>query len=38
MHTAAAASGARIPGLGAESAASLRDHLAALGESNLAGL
>ncbi len=38
MHTAAAASGARIPGLSTESAASLRDHLAALGESNLAGL
>ena len=38
MHTAAAASGARIPGLSAESAATLRDHLAALGESSLAGL
>ena len=38
MHTAAAASGARIPGLSAESAAILRDHLAALGESNLTGL
>lgn len=38
MHTAAAASGARIPGLSAESAAVLRDHLAALGESKLTGL
>ena len=38
MHTAAALSGARIPGLSAESAANLRDHLAALGESSLAGL
>lgn len=38
MHTAAAASGARIPGLDAGSAALLRDHLAMLGESKLAGL
>jgi membrane protein YdbS with pleckstrin-like domain len=38
MHTAAALSGARIPGLSAESAAALRDHLASLGESSLAGL
>ena len=38
MHTAAAASDARIPGLSTESAAILRDHLAALGESNLTGL
>jgi uncharacterized protein len=38
MHTAAAASGARIPGLSADSAAVLRDHLAALGEANLTGL
>lgn len=38
LHTAAAASDARIPGLSAESAARLRDHLAALGESSLTGL
>ena len=38
MHTASAASDARIPGLSSESAAILRDHLAALGESNLTGL
>ena len=38
MHTAAAASDARIPGLSTESAATLRDHLAALGESSLTGL
>lgn len=38
MHTAAAASGARIPGLDATNAALLRDHLAMLGESKLAGL
>jgi membrane protein YdbS with pleckstrin-like domain len=38
MHTAAAASDARIPGLSAVDAAALRDHLAALGESQLAGL
>ena len=38
MHTASAASDARIPGLSTESAAILRDHLAALGESNLTGL
>ncbi len=38
MHTAAAASDARIPGLGREEAARLRDHLAELGESRAAGL
>lgn len=38
MHTAAAASGARIPGLSAERAAELRDRLAALGESGATGL
>jgi membrane protein YdbS with pleckstrin-like domain len=38
MHTAAAASDARIPGLGRAEAARLRDHLAALGESRAAGL
>lgn len=38
LHTAAAASDARIPGLAAEDAARLRDQLAALGESRLAGL
>lgn len=38
MHTAAAASGARIPGLSAENAARLRDHLATLGEAKLTGL
>ena len=38
LHTAAAASGGRIPGLSAESAANLRDQLAALGESKLSGL
>jgi uncharacterized protein len=38
MHTAAAASDARIPGLDREVAASLRDQLAALGEAQAAGL
>jgi hypothetical protein len=38
MHTAAAASDARIPGLGQAEAARLRDQLAALGESLAAGL
>jgi uncharacterized protein len=38
MHTAAAASDARIPGLSAADAARLRDQLAALGESKAAGL
>jgi uncharacterized protein len=38
MHTAAAASDARIPGLPRPEAARLRDHLAALGESRAAGL
>jgi len=38
MHTAAAASDARIPGLETEEAARLRDRLAALGESMAAGL
>ena len=38
MHTAAAASDARIPGLEAAVAAGLRDHLAALGEAQAAGL
>jgi membrane protein YdbS with pleckstrin-like domain len=38
MHTAAAASDARIPGLGRDDAARLRDHLAALGESRASGL
>ncbi len=38
MHTAAAASDARIPGLDRTDAAELRDHLAALGESRAAGL
>lgn len=38
MHTAAAASDARIPGLRREDAAVLRDRLSALGESHLAGL
>ncbi len=38
MHTAATASGARIPGLSREDAATLRDHLAALGEARAAGL
>jgi membrane protein YdbS with pleckstrin-like domain len=38
MHTAAAASDARIPGLAREQAAKLRDQLASLGESQAAGL
>jgi membrane protein YdbS with pleckstrin-like domain len=38
MHTAAAASDARIPGLESGAAAALRDQLAALGETQAAGL
>jgi len=38
MHTAAAASDARIPGLSQDEAARLRDRLAQLGESRAAGL
>lgn len=38
MHTAAAASDARIPGLESAAAAVLRDQLAALGEAQAAGL
>ena len=38
MHTAAAASDARIPGLSQEEADRLRDHLAQLGEARAAGL
>jgi hypothetical protein len=38
MHTAAAATDARIPGLSQADAAELRDHLATLGESRAAGL
>jgi len=38
MHTAAAASDARIPGLDREDAARLRDRLAELGEAQAAGL
>jgi uncharacterized protein len=38
MHTAAAASDARIPGLSQADAARLRDQLAALGEARAAGL
>lgn len=38
LHTAAAASDARIPGLDAGKAGRLRDQLASLGESRLAGL
>lgn len=38
LHTAAAASDARIPGLVPEEAARLRDRLAALGEARAAGL
>ncbi len=38
MHTAAAASDARIPGLPAEEAGRLRDQLSQLGESQAAGL
>jgi hypothetical protein len=38
MHTAAAASDARIPGLESAAAGALRDQLAALGEARAAGL
>jgi membrane protein YdbS with pleckstrin-like domain len=38
MHTAAAASDARIPGLEREEAARLRDQLAELGEAQAAGI
>ena len=38
MHTAAAASDARIPGLAREEAARLRDRLAELGEAQAAGI
>jgi membrane protein YdbS with pleckstrin-like domain len=38
MHTAAASSDARIPGLPADEAARLRDLLARLGEAKAAGL
>ena len=38
MHTAAAASDARIPGLDRAEAARLRDRLAELGEAEAAGL
>jgi membrane protein YdbS with pleckstrin-like domain len=38
LHTAAAASDARIPGLSREEAARLKDRLAELGESQAAGL
>jgi uncharacterized protein len=38
MHTAAAASDARIPGLERAAAATLRDQLATLGEAHAAGL
>jgi uncharacterized protein len=38
MHTAAAASDARIPGLESAAASALRDQLAALGEAQAAGL
>ena len=38
MHTAAAASDARIPGLDKADAAKLRDQLASLGEAQAAGL
>jgi uncharacterized protein len=38
LHTAAAASDARIPGLAVDEAARLRDRLAALGEAHAAGL
>jgi hypothetical protein len=38
LHTAAAASDARIPGLARDEAARLRDRLAALGEAKAAGL
>jgi membrane protein YdbS with pleckstrin-like domain len=38
LHTAAAATDARIPGLAADEAARLRDQLTALGEARAAGL
>lgn len=38
LHTASAATDARIPGLGAEEAARLRDRLASRGQARLAGL
>jgi membrane protein YdbS with pleckstrin-like domain len=38
LHTAAAASDARIPGLEREEATRLRDRLAELGESDAAGM
>jgi membrane protein YdbS with pleckstrin-like domain len=38
LHTAAAATDARIPGLAADEAARLRDQLASLGEAQAAGL
>jgi membrane protein YdbS with pleckstrin-like domain len=38
LHTAAAATDARIPGLAVDEAARLRDRLAELGEANAAGL
>jgi hypothetical protein len=38
LHTAAAASDARIPGLEQGEAARLRDRLTELGESNAAGM
>jgi hypothetical protein len=38
LHTAAAASDARIPGLEQQEAARLRDQLASLGEAKAAGL
>jgi hypothetical protein len=38
MHTAAAASDARVPGLPAAEAARLRDNLTSLGEAKAAGL
>jgi membrane protein YdbS with pleckstrin-like domain len=38
LHTASAATDARIPGLGAAEAARLRDRLASRGQARLAGL
>jgi membrane protein YdbS with pleckstrin-like domain len=38
LHTAAAATDAKIPGLATEEAQRLRDRLAALGEARAAGL
>jgi uncharacterized protein len=38
LHTAAAATDARIPGLPSDEAARLRDQLASLGEAHAAGL